>query len=80
MPGSNFREPLNGGGVHIRSRIRFFFSTEYNHLSDARDLYGSHSTWSCLFRPGPSSSKTTILKNSHAAPRIGLETPRQSGG
>ena len=80
MPGSDFREPRNGGGVHIGSGIRFLFSIEYSHLSDVRDLYGSRSTWSCLFWLGSSSSEMTILKTSHAAPRIGLEIPRPSGG
>ena len=56
----------------------FFFG--YSHFSDARDLYGSRNTWSCLFWLGSSSSKTAILKTSHAAPRTGLEIPRPSGG
>ena len=49
-------------------------------MIDARDLYGSHNTWSCLFWLGPSSSETAILKTSHAAPRTGLEILRLSGG
>ena len=80
MPGSDLREPRNGGDVHVISEIQFLFLTEYIHLSDAHDLYGNLSTWSCLFWLGPSSSETTILKTSHAAPRIGLETLRPSGG
>ena len=80
MSGSDLREPHNGGDVHVGSEIRFLFLTEYNHLPDAHDLCGSHSTWSCLFWLGPSSSKTAILKTSHATPHIGLKTPRPSGG
>ena len=80
MHGSDLREPRNGEGVHVGSGIGFLFSTEYNHLPDAHDLYGTCSTWSCLFLLGPSSFETTILKTSRAAPRIGLETPRPSGG
>ena len=79
MPGSNLREPRKGGDVHVGSRIRFLFLIEYNHFSDAYDLYGNRSTWSCLFWLGSSSSEMVILKTSHAAPRIGLETPRPSG-
>ena len=80
MPSSDFREPRNGGGVHVGSGIRFLFSTEYSHMFDAHDLCGTHSTWSCLFLLGPSSSETAILKPSHVAPRIRLETPRLSRG
>ena len=50
MPGFDLREPRNGEDVHIRLGIFIFlFSIEYSHLSDARDLYGSRNTWSCLF-------------------------------
>ena len=80
VPSSDLREPRNDKDVHVGSGIRFRFLTEYSHLSDAHDLYGSRSTWSCLFWLGPSSSETTILKTSHAAPRRGLETLRLSGG
>ena len=80
MPGSDLRELRNNGDVHVGSRIQFLFSTEYSHLSAACDLYGSCNTWSCLFWLGPSSSETTILKTSHAAPRTGPEIPRPSGG
>ena len=80
MPGSDFREPRNGEGVHVRLRIRFLFSTEYNHLFDAHDLCGTRNIWSCLFLLGPSSSKKVILKTSHATPHIGLETSKLSGG
>ena len=78
MLGSDLQEPRNDEDVHVGSRIRFLFLTEYSHLFDAHDLCGSCSTWSCLFWLGPSSSEMTTLKNSHAAPRIGLETPRSS--
>ena len=80
VPGSDLREPCNGGDVHVESGIRFLFLTEYSHLSNAYDLYGNRSTWSCLFWLGPSSSEMAILKTSHAALRIGLETPRLSEG
>ena len=80
MLGSDLREPRNGGDVHAESGIRFLFLIEYSHLSDAHDLYGSRSTWSCLFWMGSSSSETAILKTSHAAPHMGLETLRPSRG
>ena len=80
MLGSDLWEPRNGEDVHDGSGIRFIFLTEYSHLSDAHDLCGSRSTWSCLFWLGLSSSETTILKTSHVAPRIGLETRRPLGG
>ena len=80
VPGSDLWEPRNDGYVHVGSGIRFLFLTEYNHLSDAHDLCGSRSTWSCLFWLGPSSFEMTILKTSHAAPRIELETPQPLGG
>ena len=80
VPGSDLREPRNRGDVHVGSGIRFLFSIEYSHLSDALDLYGSRNTWSCLFWLGPSSSEMTILKTSHVVPRTGLEIPRLSGG
>ena len=80
MRGSNFLEPRNSGDVHVRLGIRFLSLIEYSNLFGAHDLYGTHSTWSCLFLLGPSSSETTTLKTSHAAPRIGLETPRLPGG
>ena len=79
MPGSDLLEPRNGGDVHVRLGIRFLSSTEYRHLFGAHDLCGTHSTWLCLFLLGPSSSETATLKTSHAAPRIGLETPRPLG-
>ena len=74
MSGSDLREPRKDGDVPVGSGIRFLFSTEYSHLSNAHDLCGTCSTWSCLFLLGSSSSDTTILKTSHVAPRIGLET------
>ena len=80
MPSSDIREPRSGGDVHVGSGIQFLFLIEYSHLSDAHDLYGSRSTWSCLFWLGPSSSEMTISKTYHVAPRIGLVTPRPSGG
>ena len=80
VPGSDLREPRNSGDVHVKSRIQFLFLTEYSHLSNAHDLYGSRSTWSCLFWLSLSSFETVILKTSHAAPSIGFETPRPSGG
>ena len=80
MPDFDLREPRNGGDVHVGSGIRFLFSIEYSHLSDARNLYGSCNTWSCLFWLGLSSSEMVILKTSHAVPRIGLKIPRLSGG
>ena len=78
--GSDLQEPRNGGDVHAGSRIRFLFLTEYNHLSNAHDLCGSHSTWLCPFWLGLSSSETAILKTSHATPRIELKTLRLSEG
>ena len=80
MPGSDLLEPRNGGDVHVGLGIRFFSSTEYNHLFGAHDLCGTRITLSCLFLLGTSSSETATLKTSHAAPRIGLETPRPLGG
>ena len=80
MPGSNLLEPRNDGDVHVGLGIRFLSSTKYNHLFGAHDLYGTRSTWLCLFLLGSSSSEMATLKTSHAAPRIGLETPRSSGG
>ena len=80
MPSSNILEPCNGGDVHVGLGIRFLSLTEYNHLFDAHDLYGTCSTWSCLFLLGSSSSETATLKTSHDAPCIGLETPRLLGG
>ena len=80
MSGSDLQEPRISGDVYVGSEIRFLFSIEYSHLSDARDLYGSRNTWSCLFWPGPSSSEMVILKTSHDAPRTGLEILRPSGG
>ena len=80
MPDSDLREPRNGGDVHVGSGIRFLFSIKYSHFSDARDLYGSRNTWSCLFWLGSSSFEMTILKTSHVVLHIGLKIPRQSGG
>ena len=80
MPVSDLLELRNGGDVHVGLGIRFLSSTEYSHFFGAHDLCGTRSTWLCLFLLGPSSSETTTLKTSHAAPRIGLETPRPSGG
>ena len=79
-PGSDLREPSNGKDVHVRFGIRFLFLTEYSHMSDAHDLCGSRSTWSCLFWLGLSSSETVILKTSHVVPRIRLKTSRPSKG
>ena len=69
-------EPRNGEDVHVGLGIRFLSLTKYSHLFGAHDLYRTHSTWSCLFLLGTSSSETTALKIFHAAPRIGLETLR----
>ena len=80
MPSFDLLEPRNGGDVHIGLGIRFLSSTEYGYLFGAYDLCGTRSTWLCLFLLGPSSSEMTTLKTSHAIPRIGLETPRPSGG
>ena len=80
MPGFDLLEPRNGGDVHVELGIRFLSSTKYNHLFGAHDLWGTCSTWLCLFLLGPSSSRMATLKTSHAAPRIGLQTPRPSGG
>ena len=80
MPGSDLREPCNGGYFHIGLGIRFLFSIEYSHLSDARDLYGSRNTWSCLFWLGSSSFEMVILRTSHVVLRIRLEIPRSSRG
>ena len=80
MSGSNLLEPRNDEDVHIGLGIRFLSSTKCNHLFDAHDLYGTRSTWLCLFLLGPSSSETATLKTSHVAPRIKLETPRPSRG
>ena len=80
VPGSDLLEPRIGGDVHIRLGIQFLSSTEYSHLLGAHDLCGTRSTWLYLFLLGPSSSEITTLRTSHAAPRIGLETPRPSRG
>ena len=80
VPGSDLLEPRNGRDVHVGLGIRFLSSTEYSHLFGAHDLYGTRSTWLCLFLLSLSSSETVTLKTSHAALRIGLETPRPSGG
>ena len=80
MPDSDLRGPRNGEDVHVGSGIRLLFSIEYSHMSDVRDLYGSHNTWSCLFWLGPFSFEMSILKTSHAVPHIGLEIPRSLGG
>ena len=80
MPSSHLLEPCNGGDVHVKLGIRFLSSTEYSHLFGAHDLYGTRSTWLCLFLLGPSSSETATLRTSHAAPHIGLETLRPSRG
>ena len=80
MPGSDLLEPRNDGDVHVGLGIRFLSSTEYSHLFSTYDLYGTHSTWLCLFLLGSSSSGMATLKTSHATPRIGLETPRPSRG
>ena len=80
MPGSNLLEPRKDGDVYAGLGIRFLSSTEYSHLFGAHDLCGTRSTWLCLFLMGLSSSETVTLKTSHAAPRIGLETPRPLGG
>ena len=80
MPSSDLLEPRNGGDFLIGLGIRFLSSTEYSYLFGARDLYGTRSTWLCLFLLGPSSSEMATLKTSHAIRRIGLETPRPSGG
>ena len=80
MPGSDLLEPRNGGDAHVGLGIRFISSIEYSHFFSAHDLYGTRSTWLCLFLLGPSSSETTTLKTSHDASHIGLETPRPSGG
>ena len=80
VSGSDLLEPRNDRDVHVGLGIRFLSSTKYNHLSGAHDLCGTRSTWLCLFSLGPSSSETATSKTSHAAPCIGLETPRPSGG
>ena len=80
MPGFDLLKPRNGGDVHVGLGIRFLSSTKYSHLFGAHDLCGTRSTLLCLFLLGPSSSETATLKTSHAAPCIGLETPRLSGG
>ena len=80
VPGSDLLELRNGGDVHVRLGIRFLFSTEYSHLFGAQYLCGNRSTWLCLFLLGLSSFEMATLKTSHVAPRIGLETPRLSGG
>ena len=80
MPSSDFLEPRNGIIFHVGLGIRFLSSIEYSHLSGAHDLCGTRSTWLCLFLLGPSSSETATLKFSHVVPRIGLGTPRPSGG
>ena len=80
MPGSDLREPPNGGDVHVGPGIQFLFSIEYCQLSDARDLYGSRNTWSCLFWLDLSSFEMAILKTSHSVLCIGLEIPRLLGG
>ena len=80
MPGSDLLEPCNDGDVYVKLGIQFLSSTEYNHLFYAHDLCGTRSTWLCLFLLSLSSSETATLKTFHAAPHIGLETSRPSGG
>ena len=80
MLGFDLLKPCNGEDVHVGLGIRFLSSIEYSHLFGAYDLYGTRSTWFCLFLLGPSSSEMATLKTSHVAPRIGIETPRPSGG
>ena len=80
VPGYDLLEPCNDGDTHGGLGIRFLSSTDYSHLFSAHDLYGTSSTWLCLFLLGPSSSEMTTLKTSNAAPRIGLETPRPLRG
>ena len=80
VPGSDLLEPHSGGDVHVELGIQFLSSTEYNHLFSAHDLFGTRSTWLCLFFPGPFSYETATLKTSHDAPRIRLVTPRPLGG
>ena len=80
VPDSDLLELHNGRDFHVGLGIRFLSSTEYSHLFDAPDLCGTPSTWSCLFLLGPSSSEMATLKTSHAAPCIGLETPRPLRG
>ena len=80
MPSSDLLEPCSGGNVHVGLGIRFLFSIEYRHFSDAHELYGTRSTWLCLFLLGLSSFEMATLRTSHVAPRTGLETPRSSGG
>ena len=81
------RCPVSVFGSHVTEKMPtsdqefdFFFQLDTVHLSEACDLYGSRNTWSCLFWLGPSSSETTILKTSHAAPLTGLEIPRPLRG
>ena len=80
VPGYDLLEAHNGRDVHVGLGIWFLSSTEYSHLFGAHDLCETHNTWLYLFFLGPSSSETATLKTSHAAPRIGLETPRLSRG
>ena len=80
MPGFDLLEPRNNRDVNVGLGIRFLSSTKYSQLLCAHDLYGTHSTWLCLFLLGLSSSETATLKTSHVVPRIGLDTPRPSGG
>ena len=80
VPGSDHLEPRNSRDVYVELGIQFLSSTEFSHLFSAHDLCGTHSTWLCLFLLSSSSSETATLKTSHAAPHIGLETPRPSGG
>ena len=80
MSGSDLLEPRNGRDLHVGLGIRFLSSTKYSHPFGAHDLCGTPSTWLCLFLLGLSSSETVTLKTSHAAPHIGLKTPRPSGG
>ena len=81
------RCPVSIFGSHVTAKMStsdqefdFFFSIEYSHLSNARDLYGSRNTWSCLFWLGQSSFKMAILRTSHAILHIGLEIPSPSEG
>ena len=80
VPGSDLLKPCNDRDVYVGLGILFLSSTEYSHLVGAHYLYGTRSTWLCLFLLGLSSSETATLKTSHVAPRIGLETPRSSRG
>ena len=80
VPGPDLLRPRSGGDVNVGSGIQFSSSVGCSHLFNAHDPCGIHNTWLCPFLLGLSSSEMATLRTSHAAPRVGLVTPRLSEG